>query len=152
MRGDAGSRDDKFPIGELSRHTGVTIETIRYYERIALLAAPPRTSAGRRLYDFASVRQLAFIRRARDLGFSLDEIRSLLRLGGPQAAMCCDVRDIAAVRLEDVRAKLRDLHKVEQLLAATVARCSGEPVTECAVLDILDIARPEISTSAARPA
>lgn len=148
MRGDAGSRDDKFPIGELSKQTGVNIETIRYYERIALLEAPPRTSAGRRLYDPADVRKLAFIRRARELGFSLDEIRALLRLGGPQAAMCCDVRDIAVARLEDVRAK-RDLHKVEELLAATLARCSGEAVPECAMLDILDIARPERTNATA---
>jgi MerR family mercuric resistance operon transcriptional regulator len=128
-------------IGEVSRLTGVNIETIRYYERIRMLPTPPRTASGRRVYGTADLRRLAFIRRARELGFSLDEIRALLRLGGPEKASCREVREIATHHLEDIRAKLRDLRKLERLLAKTVARCSGRMAPDCPVLDILDIRR-----------
>jgi MerR family mercuric resistance operon transcriptional regulator len=86
---------------------------------------------------------LAFIRRARELGFSLDEIRVLLRLGGPEKASCRQVREIAAHHLEGIRAKLGDLRKLERLLAKTVARCSGKMAPDCPVLDILDVQRPK---------
>ena len=74
-------------IGELSRHTKVNIETIRYYERIKMLPAPPRTTSGRRVYGLGDRRTLAFIRRARELGFTLGEIRALLALSGSLAAL-----------------------------------------------------------------
>jgi MerR family mercuric resistance operon transcriptional regulator len=141
MRAITASRAEKMPIGELSRLTGVKIETIRYYERIKMLPAPPRTPSGRRVYGSHEARILAFVRRARELGFSLDEIRTLLRLGGPEKASCREVREIAAHHLEDIRAKLGDLKKLERLLAKTVARCSGKMAPDCPVLDILDIQR-----------
>jgi MerR family mercuric resistance operon transcriptional regulator len=114
------------PIGELSRLSGVNIETIRYYERIKMLPAPQRTASGRRVYAASELRMLAFIRRARELGFSLNEIRALLRLGAPGMASCSEVKVIATHHLEDIRAKLADLKKLERLLAKTVARCSGK--------------------------
>ena len=135
------SRAENLPIGELSKRSGVNIETIRYYERVKMLAPPPRTASGRRVYDSTALRVLVFIRRSRELGFSLDEIRALLRLGGPEKASCREVRDIAAHHLEDIRAKLGDLKKLERLLAKTVARCSGKTAPDCPVLDILDIQR-----------
>jgi MerR family transcriptional regulator, mercuric resistance operon regulatory protein len=135
------SRAENVAIGEVSRLTGVNIETIRYYERIRMMPTPPRTASGRRVYGTADLRRLAFIRRARELGFSLDEIRALLRLGGPEKASCREVREIATHHLEDIRAKLRDLRKLERLLAKTVARCSGKMAPDCPVLDILDIRR-----------
>jgi MerR family transcriptional regulator, mercuric resistance operon regulatory protein len=76
-------RTEGITIGELSKLTGVHIETIRYFERVKMLPKPPRTAAGRRTYGAAHVRVLAFIRRSRELGFSPDDVRSLLRLGGP---------------------------------------------------------------------
>ena len=135
------SRAAALPIGELSKRSGVNIETIRYYERARLLPAPPRTASGRRVYDLTDVRMLVFIRRSRELGFSLDEIRALLRLGGPGKATCREVREIAAHHLDDIRAKLRDLKKLEHLLATTVSRCTGRTAPDCPVLDILDIER-----------
>jgi MerR family mercuric resistance operon transcriptional regulator len=135
------SRPEALPIGALSKRSGVKIETIRYYERVKMLAPPPRTTSGRRAYDTTDLRILVFIRRGRELGFSLDEIRTLLRLGGPEKASCREVRDIAAHHLEDIRAKLGDLRKLERLLAKTVARCSGKTAPDCPVLDILDIQR-----------
>lgn len=141
MRAITSSRAENLPIGELSKRSGVNIETIRYYERVKMLAPPPRTASGRRVYHSTDLRILVFIRRSRELGFSLDEIRALLRLGGPEMASCREVRDIAAHHLEDVRAKLGDLKKLERLLATTVARCSGKTAPDCPVLDILDIQR-----------
>ena len=135
------SRAGGLAIGKLSQLTGVNIETIRYYERIGVLPAPPRTDSGRRVYGSMEARILAFIRRSRELGFSLDEVRALLRLGGPEKASCREVRRIAAHHLDDIRAKISDLRKLERLLDHTVARCTGTSAPECPVLDILDIQR-----------
>jgi MerR family mercuric resistance operon transcriptional regulator len=128
-------------IGQLSELTGVNIETVRYYEKIKLLPPPPRAANGRRIYGPGERRILAFVRRSRELGFSLDEVRALLRLGGPERASCREVRDIATHHLDDVRAKITDLRKLERLLATTVGRCSGTSAPECPVLDILDVQR-----------
>lgn len=141
MRAITSSRAENLPIGALSKRSGVNIETIRYYERIKMLSAPPRTASGRRLYGATDVRVLAFIRRSRELGFSLDEIRALLRLGAPGTASCREVKRIASHHLQDIRTKISDLAKLERLLAKTVARCSGNKVPDCPVLDILDIER-----------
>src|SRR5262249_33044200 len=82
MRTITSSRAENLLIGELSKRSGVNIETIRYYERVNILVPPPRTGSGRRVYDSTALRILVFVRRSRELGFSLDEIRALLRLGG----------------------------------------------------------------------
>ena len=129
---------ERISIGELSQLTGVNIETIRYYEKIKMLPAPPRTEGGHRIYGSAEARILTFIRRARELGFTLDEIRALLDLGGPGKASCAEVREIAAHHLEDIRTKIVDLRKLERLLATTIAKCSGKKVPDCPVIDILD--------------
>ena len=142
MRTITSSRAENLPIGELSKRSGVKIETIRYYERVKMLPAPSRTGSGRRIYDMTDLRILAFIRRSRELGFSLEDIRALLRLGGPAKASCREVREITAHHLEEIRAKLDDLAKLERLLAKTVALCSGRTAPDCPVLDILDIRRP----------
>ena len=134
-------RLDGIPIGELSRLTGVNIETIRYYEKIRMLRPPPRTEGGRRVYGPIETRLLAFIRRGRELGFGLDDIRALLALGAPGKASCADVREIAAHHLGDIRSKIDDLRKLERLLAKAIAQCSGSRVPDCPVLDILDVRR-----------
>jgi MerR family mercuric resistance operon transcriptional regulator len=131
---------ERFPIGRLSAASGVHIETIRYYERIRLLAPPRRTAGGRRMYSEDDLRALVFIRRSRELGFTLEEIRALMRLA-TQGASCQQVRDIALPRLEDIRARLRDLRKMERALNAAVSRCSGRDVPECPLLDTLDAGR-----------
>jgi len=135
------ARADRLTIGKLSQLTGVNIETIRYYEKVKVLPAPPRTENGRRVYGPMEGRILAFVRRSRELGFSLDEVRALLRLGGPERASCREVREIAAHHLDDIRAKISDLRKLERLLTKTVAQCTGTTAPECPVLDILDIQR-----------
>lgn len=140
------SRSEALAIGELSRLTGVNIETIRYYEKIRLLPAPLRTEGGHRLYGPRERRTLAFVRRARELGFTLDEIRALLDLGGPGKASCSEVREIAAHHLDDIRAKIADLKKLERLLASTIAKCSGDKAPDCPVIDILDLRPSRVGT------
>ena len=135
------SRADRLTIGKLSELTRVNIETIRYYEKIKVLPIPSRAENGRRLYGPVERRILAFVRRARELGFSLDEVRALLRLGGPEKASCREVQEIAAHHLDDIRTKINDLRKLERLLAKTVAQCTGTTAPECPVLDILDVQR-----------
>src|SRR5260370_5759118 len=101
-------------IGELSRQTGVNIETIRYYERIKMLPAPPRTASGRRVYGLSETRTLAFIRRSRELGFTLDEIRALLALSAQNGQdTCAEVRELAAGHLGEVRAEIADLRAMQ---------------------------------------
>jgi len=141
VTGSRADRSHAMPIGELSRLTGVNIETIRYYEKIKMLRPPPRTEGGRRIYGPAETRVLAFIRRGRELGFGLEDIRALIALGAPGKASCADVREIAAHHLDNIRAKIADLRKLERLLSKTIAQCSGNRVPDCAVLDILDIKR-----------
>ena len=107
-------------IGSLSRQTGSKVETIRYYERIGLLPTPARTASGYRRYDRAHLTRLAFIRRAfirraRALGFSLDEVRTLLRLADERERPCAEVRVVASAHLEDVRAKIADLQAMERV-------------------------------------
>jgi MerR family transcriptional regulator, mercuric resistance operon regulatory protein len=150
MRPITASRAEAFPIGELAKRSGVKIETIRYYERARMLAPPPRTASGRRVYDATDLRILVFIRRSRQLGFSLDEVRVLLRLGGPEKATCREVREIAAHHLDDIRAKIDDLKKLERLLSKTISRCSGKTAPDCAVLDVLDIERSPAKSRASR--
>src|SRR5260221_9261968 len=119
MRSITVSRAEGLPIGELSRATGVNVETIRYYEKIKMLPAPLRTEGGHRVYGPKETRMLGFIRRGRELGFTLDEIRALLDLGGPGKASCAEVGEIRNHHLEDIRAKINDLQKLERLLTKT---------------------------------
>lgn len=123
-------------IGALAERSGVHIETIRYYERIGLLAAPPRTGGGHRVYDAAGLKRLTFIRRCRELGFALDEIRNLLGMvdGG---CTCGQVQQAARRHLAGIRSKIADLRRMEQTLAATEARCAGGATPHCPVIDAL---------------
>lgn len=127
----------KSGIGMLSERTGCNVETIRYYERIGLMAEPPRTEGGHRSYGDADARRLFFIRRSRELGFPLDAIRDLLAMVDGGALSCGQVAALAEERLADVRAKIKDLRKLESTLAETVARCHRDDDPTCAVIDAL---------------
>ena len=123
-------------IGELARRTGCNIETIRYYERIGLISAPLRR--GRyRTYETRDVQQLSFVRRARELGFKLDEVRALLTLATDEAAACAEVRDLAAAHLHDVRARIADLRRMEQVLADAVTACETGQDPGCPLIQAL---------------
>jgi MerR family mercuric resistance operon transcriptional regulator len=104
-----------------------------------MLSALPRTAGGRRVYGPAETRTFAFIRGSRDLGFTLEEVRALLALGGPERAPCADVHKIASAHLANVRNKLSDLIKLESILAETVAQCSdgATPTARCSIFWML---------------
>lgn len=123
-------------IGDLSRKTDCNIETIRYYERIGLIPAPPRV--GRyRTYGMTDLRRLRFIRRARALGFTLDEIRALLTLAADSAETCAKVQKVAAVHLADVRAKISALQAMERVLADALNACADGEHTGCPIIETL---------------
>ena len=134
---DQDGRSPRVTIGTLSKETACHIETIRFYERIGLLSHPVRSPGGYRLYERAHVKRLTFLRRARALGFSLDEVRRLLRLADERARPCAEVRGLAAAHLDDVRAKIADLRAMERVLTNTVARCATGTGSDCALIEAL---------------
>jgi MerR family mercuric resistance operon transcriptional regulator len=129
-------------IGELSMATGVNIETIRYYERVGVISHPPRTRSGRRVYVPENRRQLSFVRRARELGFSLAEIKTMLALGGARRMSCREVKRLAMRHLEDIRERIDDLRRLEATFAKTVRQCRGDATPECPLLDDLMTSAP----------
>jgi MerR family transcriptional regulator, mercuric resistance operon regulatory protein len=124
------SRSRGLTIGTLSEETGVNIETIRYYERIGLVPAPPRSPGRHRIYDDLHRRRLAFIRRSRALGFSLNDTRDLLGLARGHDLTCADVKALTEQHIADIRGKIRDLSDL-------AAKCRGSTVPDCPILDAL---------------
>ena len=124
-------------IGAASRRSGVNIETIRFYERSALLKAPPRTAGGHRVYDTDGVKRLNFVRRARELGFTLDQVRALLALADEEETSCAQVAALANDQLNAVRGRLADLARMETVLAAMIERCASGTVPACPILEAL---------------
>lgn len=129
---------DGLSIGKLAALSGVNLETIRYYERIGLMPEPARTEGGHRLYERAHRQRLAFVRRGRELGFGIDDIRTLLDLAEPGHRSCEDVQAIATAHLANVRAKIADLSRLAGILGDMVSRCEGEAAPHCPVLDMLE--------------
>jgi MerR family mercuric resistance operon transcriptional regulator len=119
-------RATHFPIGVLSAETGVNIETIRYYEKIGLIPAPPRTEGGQRVYDSVHLKRLTFIRRGRELGL----VRG-------HDLTCAEVKAMTEEHVTDIRRKIKDLKKLERVLTELAARCSGNAVPDCPILDAL---------------
>lgn len=124
-------------IGGLSSQTGVVIETIRYYEKVGLLPAPGRTEGRHRVYEPAHIARLIFLRRSRELGFSLDEIRSLLKLVDGGHSSCSDVQEVTLAHLRDVTRKIADLKRLERTLTDVVSLCRGGSVPECPIIEAL---------------
>ena len=123
-------------IGEAARVSGVSVETIRYYERAGIVPGPPRSESGRRVYDDAGIARLRLIKRCRDLGFSLAEARVLLALSENSDAPCADVKAIAEGHLAEVGRKVRALRDLEAALAELVRECA-EGNTACPALRAL---------------
>jgi MerR family mercuric resistance operon transcriptional regulator len=123
--------------GELAKRTGVNAETIRYYEKIGLLPEPPRTEGGYRAYEMSHERRLWFIVRSRQLGFTLDEIGALLRLADDLDQPCSAARAVAANHLNDVRAKIADLRRMERVLKDMISQCADARLAECPLIEAL---------------
>lgn len=124
-------------IGELSRKTGVNIETIRYYERIGVMPKPARTKGGHRAYNDNQLKRLTFIKRSRELGFSLNEIRALLDLVDTGTYTCSEVHGKTIEHLANVKRKIADLRRMEQVLKQTAAECRRGDVPDCPILNAL---------------
>lgn len=124
-------------IGELSRATGAKVETIRYYEQTGLLPPPARTESNYRSYGDAHLKRLSFIRRARDLGFGIEQVRALLDLSDDRRRDCATVDRIARLHLKEVDRKIADLCALHWELSAVVASCSGGTIAECRILEAL---------------
>lgn len=124
-------------IGEVAERSGCHPETVRYYERIGLLPEPPRTAGGYRDYRPADADRLRFISRGRELGFSLEEIRSLLGLAEDDGLSCQDVDRLARGHLLDIRNRLNDLQRMASELERVIGSCSGGERGQCAILDTL---------------
>jgi MerR family mercuric resistance operon transcriptional regulator len=122
-------------IGQLAAETGVNIETIRYYERVGLLATPSRTTGRHRAYDKQYVQRLTFVRRSRELGFSLSDIRALLDLS--DGKQDCAARELTLRHLADVRGKIASLRKLERALKAMTEACHPGEQSSCPIFDAL---------------
>ena len=116
---------------------GLPVKTVRYYADIGLVAAPSRSASGYRTYDDASIRKLAFIRRAREFGFNIGECRELLGLYEDQNRSSADVKQIASKKLEEIRAKQRELQALHDDLSHLVDSCSGDHQPDCPIIDYL---------------
>ena len=123
-------------IGKLSERSGVKVETIRYYERIGLIPAPMRTAGRHRLYGADDVKRVMFVRRSRELGFSLGEIRDLLRLAERRRS-CGEVRQMTLAHVDRIRQKIADLQRMQRLLRDTASQCQGSEAPECPILEVL---------------
>lgn len=123
--------------GKLAKATGTKIETIRFYEKIGLLSPPERTSANYRAYRQEDVDRLSFVRRARDLGFSLDQVRTLLDLADDRSRSCCVVDEIARAQLEAVEEKIADLHALKRELASLIEQCDQGTIADCRIIGAL---------------
>lgn len=124
-------------IGPLSKSTGVHIETIRYYERIGLIPKASRTPGRRRQYDGDDIKRLTFIRRSREIGFSIDDIRNLFALAD-RGHSCGEVQFMARAHANSIRQKIEDLERMEQLLLDTAAKCQGGAAPNCPILEVLE--------------
>ncbi|MGQ0741069.1 MAG: MerR family transcriptional regulator [Alphaproteobacteria bacterium] len=146
----------EFPIGILAKESAVHIETIRYYEKIGVMPKPARSSGGYRLYAPSDLKRLVFIRRGRELGFSLEELRGLLRLVDGNGYTCSEVRALTLEHAAGIRRKIADLRRLERMMTSVAAKCSGDKIPECPIIDVLFqapiVAKPQRQETRRTPA
>ena len=136
-QGEGAASGKPLTRGALAARTGCNIETIRYYERVGLLPPPPRNAGGHRLYGEGLVRRLNFVRRSRDLGFTIVEIGELLRLVDGGTYSCGEVEQLARDHIGEIRRKIADLRRLERVFETMAAQCSGDAVPDCPIIDAL---------------
>ncbi|MBO9378136.1 MerR family DNA-binding protein [Sphingomonas histidinilytica] len=130
----------RLAIGDLARQTGTKVNTIRFYEDIGLLPRAERTASGRRTYVASDVRRLAFIRQGRGLGFSVEEIRSLLALADEPDRDCAEAAAIARQHLQDIEARIARLETLRDALAEVAVSCEGGRARDCRVIEAIAVA------------
>lgn len=131
-----------YAIGEVSRRTGVNIETIRYYEKIGMMLKPERSDGGNRLYDIQQLQRLFFIKRCRELGFNQSKIKTLLSMVDNDNITCAQVHDLTTAHVADIKQKIKDLRKLEKVLTQMANECSQGDVPECPIIESLFTAAP----------
>ncbi|TNE37445.1 MAG: MerR family transcriptional regulator [Alphaproteobacteria bacterium] len=129
--------EGQFTIGPLAQASGVNVQTVRYYEQIGLMPAPHRSEGNQRLYSKTHVDRLAFIRHARDLGFSLNDVRELLELQDKPDMSCAEADQIASQHLGEVNRKILRLQALQTELSRMVDQCAGGAISNCRVIEIL---------------
>lgn len=127
----------EFNIGELSKRAGVKIETIRYYEKSGIMPDPPRSEGGYRKYRSEHLNRLRFIRRCRQLGFSMADIEGLLGLVDEHGYTCAEVCSLTLAHADMVTEKIRDLKRLEKTLRGIASQCTGKEVPDCPIIDAL---------------
>lgn len=126
-------------IGQVARQSGVGIETVRFYEREGLLEEPARRESGYRQYEDDAVARLRFIRRAKELGFSLKEIKELLALRVDPTTTCAEVRSKAQAKIADIEEKIQTLQRMKNVLVKVTKQCSGRgPTSNCPILEAME--------------
>lgn len=130
---------DQINIGALAKEAQVNLQTIRYYEREGLIAKPPRTASGYRVFSADVVRRVRFVKHAQELGFSLAEVKELLALRVDAKTSCVEIRQRTQGKIADVQNKIRALQAIKKALERLTATCHGSgPVSECPILESLD--------------
>ena len=128
------TKDQQFSRGQIAKYTNIKAETIRYYETCGLLHSPARNTGGHRIYTVDHAKRLTFIRRYRELGFSVNEINGLIELSEEHPKSCSRVRDVTATHLAEVKGKIKDLKKMERTLNQIVGQCDEESSSECLII------------------
>lgn len=128
-------------VGQLAKEVGINIETVRYYEKIKLLPKPKRRESKYRIYDETDLKRLLFIKRAKELGFTLKEIKELLELRIDTEAKCGDVKHLTEHKLKDVDNRISDLKKIKNVLLKLINQCVNEEVSsdECPILEAIEL-------------
>lgn len=126
-------------IGQVAKESSVGVETVRFYESKGLIALPRRNVSGYRQYPESVVKQIQFIQHAKTLGFSLREVRELLRLKGKRSARCNSIKQTAIAKIADIQEKIDSLEGMKKALQPLVAQCkASDPITDCPILGALD--------------
>jgi MerR family transcriptional regulator, mercuric resistance operon regulatory protein len=133
------SSTNKITMGILAKKTGCNVETVRYYEKTGLMPEPPRSEGGHRLYTFEHVKRLAFIRRCRELGFSIEEVKNLLGFIDEPGHTCGEVKAMTMQHAKEIRQKIKDLTRLEKALKSMAGKCDGEKYSadQCPIIDLL---------------
>jgi MerR family mercuric resistance operon transcriptional regulator len=128
-----------FTIGRLARQGNCKPETVHYYEKSGLMPKPPRSAGGHRLYDLTHAKRLKFIRRCRELGFGLGQVRGLLAFIDEPDHSCGEVKAVAVAQAREVQGKIDDLQRLKQALDIMVSQCKGKnyPTEDCPIIDAL---------------
>ena len=131
------SNGNVYAIGEMSRRTGVNIETVRYYEKIGMMPKPKRTEGGNRLYNAEELQRLFFIKRCREIGFNQSEIKALLSMVDQDDVTCAEVHNITTAHVADIKQKIKDLRNLEKVLMQMANECSRGDKPDCPIIETL---------------